>query len=127
MADCENTAGKHGSGNYIKALMDVARTMTANANDLKETVEFIVTSCHTPGTKGEAQKSLLQIKADDMKRLEGLYRLVARRYEIAAMKLVDGIPEDMVMDELHPYNVSLNDQIKSELKCSEQVLSILRD
>ncbi len=126
MTDMKNTAGKHSSENIIQELMDTARTMTVNANDLKETVETIITSCHTQGTKGEAHKGLLRIKADGMKRLEELYRSAARRYEIAAMKLADGIPEDNVLPELASYNVFISDQLRSEQECYEQVLSIIK-
>ncbi len=126
MADMKNTAGKHSNEKIIQELMDAAQTMTVNADDLKETVETIITSCHTQGTKGEAQKSMLLRRADGMKILEELYRSIAKRYKSAAMKLAEGTSEDKVFHELNSYNVFFSDQIKSEKKCYEQVLSILR-
>lgn len=106
--------------------MDAARSMTVNANDLKETFETIITSCHTQGTKGEIHKSFLRIKTEGMKRLAELYRSVAKRYESVAMKLADGTPVENVMHELLPYNVFINAQIKSEQDCYKQVLNMLR-
>jgi hypothetical protein len=59
MADKKNTAGKHSIKKVIEELMDAARSMTVNTNDLKENVETIITSCNTQGTKGEAHSPLL--------------------------------------------------------------------
>jgi ribosomal protein L17 len=126
MADMQNTAEKHSSENIIQALMDTARTMTVNANDLKKTVETIITSCHTHGTKGEAQKSFLLRKADGMKILAELYMSIAKRYKSAAMKLAEGTSEDKVLHALNSYNVFISDQIKSEQECYEQILNMLR-
>jgi hypothetical protein len=126
MADMQNTAEKHSSGNIIQALMDAARRMTVNANDLKETVGTIITSCHTQGTKGEAQKIFLLRKADGMKILAELYMSIAKRYKSAAMKLAEGTSEDKVLHALNSYNVFISDQIKSEQECYEQTLNMLR-
>ncbi len=126
MADMKNTAGEHSNEKIIQELMDAAQTMTVNADDLKEAVETIITSCHTQGTKGEAQKSMLLRRTDGMKRLEELYRSIAKRYKSAAMKLAEGTSDDKVLHKLNSYNVFFSDQIKSEQKCYEQVLSILR-
>jgi len=125
MSDMKNSAGKY-SENTIHKLMDVAHTIAVNADDLKETVETIIASCHMQGTKGETQKSMLLEMVDGMKVLAGLYRSVAKKYEHAAIKLEDGIPEDKILHELRSYNVCISDQIKSEKACYEQVLNMIK-
>ncbi len=117
---------KNSSENIIQELMDAARSMTVSADDLKENAESIITSCHTQGTKGETQKSLLLEKVESMKVLEWLYRSVVKRYENAAMKLTEGVPVDKVLNELNSYNICVSDQIRSEQECYKQVLNTLR-
>ncbi len=126
MSDMKNSAGKQSSENTIQKFMDEARSIMVNADDLKEKAEAIITSCHTQGTKGENHKSFLLKKTDSMKILAGLFMSMAKRYEHAAMKLTEGTSEDEVLHELLSYNVFVNDQIRSEQECYEQVLSIIK-
>ncbi len=126
MSDMENIARTHDNENIIKVLMDASKSMIISKNEVSKATEMIIKSCNTQGTKGAGHKSLLLSKIDALGRLEALYRAVSKRYENAALKLAGGIPEDKVMAELRPYNVFLSDQIKSEYKSYEQVLSMLR-
>ncbi len=57
--------------------------------------------------------------------MAGLYRSVSEKYENSVVKLTSGISEDKVMAELDLYNISINDQLKSEKECYGQVLSML--
>ncbi len=127
MSDMKNSAGKHSREKTIQKLMDAARSITVNADDLKENAETIITSCHTQGTKGETHKSFLLKKADSMKILAGLFISMAKRYEHAAMKLTEGTSEDEVLHKLLSYNIFVSDQIESERECYEQVFNLLRD
>jgi len=122
----ENTVGKHSSENIIQELMNAARTVTVYANDVNREVETIITSCHTPGTKGAAHKGFLLRKVAGIKRLAVLYSSVAKRYKSVAMKLADGASEDKVMHELHSYNIFIRDQIKSEQDSYNQILHIIK-
>ncbi len=126
MDDINNTTGNHNNENDIKELMDVARIMTVNSNELNDSVETIIASCNTQGTIGDSHKNLLLRKTDCMKKSVILYRSVARKYESAAMKLADGTPVEKIWTELLSYNVFIRDQIRSEQGSYEQVLSILR-
>lgn len=125
MNDVEETEGECNSKNIIQTLMDTAQTMTIFSNGTKKSIETLITSCHTQGTKGETHKSLFLRKADDMKKLSELYRMVAKRYENAAIKLADGAPENKVLPELISYNIFLSDQLRSEQGCCEKILSIV--
>ena len=126
MSDRENKGRKHDRENIIQALMDAARSMTVCGNEVNKATETIIKSCNTEGTRGSVHKSLLLTKIEGLKRLAGLYRSVAERYESAAMKLASGDPEDNVLHEFHSYNVFISDQLRSEQECYEQVLSMLR-
>ncbi len=55
-----------------------------------------------------------------------LYRTASEKYEDAADKLAGGVSEVNVLAELDPYNIFLNDQLKSEEQSCEHVLSMLR-
>ncbi len=125
MSDMKNSAGKQSSENTFLKLVDVARRIMVSADYLNENAEVIITSCHTQGTKGETQKSLLLRRADDMKVSVGLLMSIAKRYEYAALKLIEGVSGDKVLNELESYNVCISDQIKSELESYEQILSVL--
>lgn len=109
------TTGKQSNENIIQKLMDSARTITAYANDVKKSAETIITLSHTQGTKEDSHKTVLLRMVDVMKRLVALYKLESKWYQSAAVKLVDGAPDDKVLSALLAYNVFINDQIKSEL------------
>ncbi len=55
MSDMKKSVGTQSHENTIQELMDAARSITVDADELKENAETIITSCHTQGTKGEAQ------------------------------------------------------------------------
>ncbi len=120
----EKCTGKQCSENTIQILMGAARNITVDSNILKKDAETVITACHTQGTIGEAHKSVLIKKADGMKILAGLFMSMAKKYEQAAMKLIDGVSEDKILNELVSYNVSIGDQIKSEQDCYKQVLNM---
>ncbi|MGR3301912.1 MAG: hypothetical protein ACUZ8I_05350 [Candidatus Scalindua sp.] len=127
MADEEDILEKCDSENIVQMLMDTARSMDVYGRKTQEEAEGIEESCHKQGTKGEEHMLLLLTSADGMKRLAELYWSAAKRYKSAAIKLADGATYDNVLPELNSYNVSLNDQIKSEQEGFKRILSILRN
>lgn len=126
MSDMENIGRKHDIEDFIQELMDAAKGMIECENEVNKATIKIIKSCNAQGTRGADHKSLLLSKTADLKRLAGLYRSVSEKYVNAAVKLTGGVSEDKVMAELRSYNISLNDQMKSEKECYEQVLSMLR-
>ena len=127
MDNKKNTGGKHDSGNYIQALMEVAQIISAGGKDILKSSETIMKSCLTPGTVGEAHKSLLLGKVEELKKLAELHNSVANRLENAARKLASGIPEKKVMSEVLAYNTFFADQLESEKSDGENILNMLRD
>lgn len=127
MSDMEEIRRKHYSEDFIQELMDAAQSIAVCEKGINKATEKITKSFNTQGTRGADHKSLLLTKITDLKRLSGLYRSVSEKYVDAAVKLTDGVSEDKVLAELHPYNVFLNDQMESEKECYEQVLNMLRD
>ncbi len=125
MSDMGTNGEKNNIGNVVQLLIEASQNMTICENEVNKATERIRNSCNTHGTKGEVHKSLLDSKIAGLKRLAELYRSVSEKYENSIDKLVDGVPEDKVMASLLPYSISINDQLKSERECYEQVLSIL--
>ncbi len=125
MSDMGNKEKKHNIENVVQLLMDASQNTTICINEVNNAIVKIRKSCNTQGTKGSDHKYLLISKLASLKRLAGLYRSVSEKYENSIDKLVDGISEDKVMAELLPYSISINDQLKSEKECYEQVLSML--
>ncbi len=126
MTDKKNINKDYERGEYIKTLMDASHAITACGKKIQKAVVTITMSCHTSGTKGEAHKSLLLTKVDELKRLVGLYNSVASRWEDAARKLASGIPKDKVMQDVLSYSTFLVDQLKSEKSDVEFVLNMLQ-
>ena len=126
MSDMENIGRMHGSKNIVKELMDAAQRMIVCENEVNKATEKIIKSCNTQGTRGADHRSFLLTKIAGLKRLATLYRSMSNKYENTVVKLADGMPEDKTMAELDSYNVFINDQIKSEHECYEQVLRMLR-
>jgi hypothetical protein len=125
MFNMENIGKKHDRENIILELMGAVQSMTTCENDVNEVTEKIIKSCNTEGTKGADHKSLLMARIEGLNRLAGLYRSASEKYESAAEKVAGGVPEEKVLADLLPYNVSLNDQMNAEKKCYEKVLSML--
>ncbi len=125
ISDMEKCTGKQCSKNTIQILMGAARNITVDSNILKKDAETVITACHTQGTIGEAHKSVLIKKADGMKILAGLFVKKEKKYEQAAMKIIDGVSEDKILNELVSYNVFISDQIKSEQERNKQILNML--
>ncbi len=126
MTDKKNINKDYERGEYIKMLMDASQVITACGKKIQKEAATITMSCHTSGTKGEAHKSLLFTKADEMKNLAELYNSVASRWKDAARKLASGIPKDKVMQDVLSYNTFFGDQLKSEKSDFEFVLNMLQ-
>ncbi len=126
MTDKKNIYKDYERGEYIKMLMDAAQAITACGKKIQKAAETITMSCHTSGTKGEAHKSLLLTKVDEMKSLVELHNSVANRWKDAARKLASGIPKDEVMQDVLSYNTFFDDQLKSEKSDVEFVLNMLQ-
>mgnify|MGYP000358972029 FL=1 len=126
MFDMEDVGKERERENIIRDLMDAVQSMSICENDVNKVTETIKKSCNTEGTIGADHKSLLMTKIEGLKRLAGLYKSASEKYENAAERVACGVPEEEVMAELLPYNVSLNDQMESEQKCYEKVLSMLK-
>ncbi len=107
-------------------LMDASQAVTAYGKKIQKSAATITMSCHTSGTKGEAHKSLLLTKVDEMKSLVELHNSVASRWKDAARKLASGIPKDEVMQDVLSYNTFFDDQLKSEKSDVEFVLNKLQ-
>src|SRR3989304_1104447 len=114
MDNKKNSGGKHDSGNSIQGLMEAAQIISAGGKDILKSSETIVKSCHTLVTVGEAQKSLLLGKVEELKKLAELHNSVANRLENAAGKLASGIPEEKVISEVLVCNTFFADQLESE-------------
>ncbi|MBS1257390.1 MAG: hypothetical protein MAG551_00432 [Candidatus Scalindua arabica] len=127
MGDNKNITNDQGSVNSLGALMDAVQITASSSRNIKNAADTIEKSCSTQGTRGEAHKSLLLDKADDMRSLAELYGSASRRFESAAKKLQNGIPEDKVWADVLAYDSFFSDQLKSE-KCDyESVLNILHE
>ncbi|MBT6049689.1 MAG: hypothetical protein HOI47_03210 [Candidatus Scalindua sp.] len=126
MADKGNKDKKHNFENIVQLLVDALQRMTICENEVNKAIVKIRKSSNTQGTKGADHKYLLFPKIAGLKRLAVLYRSVSEKYINSIDKMADGISEDKVMADLLPYSTSINDQLKSEKECYEQVLSILR-
>ena len=127
MGDKENTEGKSDSGKPIQALMEAAQNIFAGGKDILKSSETIMKSCLTQGTVGEAHKSQLLVKVEELKKLAGLYNSVANRLENAAGKLASGTPEEKVMSEVLAYNSFFADQLESEKSDGENLLNMLKN
>ena len=82
-------------------------------------------SCFTPGTVGEAHKSQLLDKVEELKKLAELHNSVDNRLESAAGKLASGITVEKVMFEVQAYNTFFADQLESEKINGENILNML--
>ena len=125
MFDMENIGRVHNNNNFILELTDTARKMIECENEVNNATEKIIKSFDTQGTKGAEHKSVLLTKISGLKRLAGLYRSMAEKYNIMAEKLASGVSEDEVVAELRSYNVFINDQMEAEKECYEQALNML--
>ena len=126
MDDKVNTERKHDSSKSIQALMAAAQYISAGGKQILKSSETIMKSCLKPGTIGEAHKSQLLDKVEEMKKLAELHNSVANRLESAARKLASGIPEEKVMPEVMACNTFFADQLESEKVDCEYVLGMLR-
>lgn len=122
----ENSEGSHESGKSIQALMEAAEIISAGGKDILKSSKTIMKSCFTQGTVGEAHKSQLLDKVEELKRLAELHKSVANRLESAARKLESGIPEEKVMSEMLAYSTFFADQLESEKINSENILNMLK-
>jgi hypothetical protein len=127
MDDMKDIAGEHDSRSSIQVLMEAAQAISAGGKEILKSSETIMMSCFTPGTVGEAHKSQLLGKVEELKKLAELHNSVANRLESAARKLASGIPEKKVMSEMLAYNTFFADQLESEKGDCEYVLGMLRD
>ena len=127
MDDKKNSEGNNDSGNSIQALMEAAQAISAGGKKILKSSETIRMSCFIPGTVGEAHKSQLLVKVEELKKLAELHNSVANRLESAARKLASGIPEEEVMSEMLAYNTFFADQLESEKINSESILNILKN
>jgi ABC-type phosphate transport system ATPase subunit len=122
-----NTEGKYDSGKSIQALMEAAQAISAGRKEIMKSSEAIMMSCFKPGTIGEAHKSQLLDKVEEMKKLVELHNSVANRLESVARKLASGIQEEKVMSEMLAYNTFLADQLESEKINAENILTMLKN
>ncbi len=127
MGDKKNIENDQGSVNSIEALVDAVQITASCSKNIQKAAETIVTSCSTQGTVGEAHKSLLLDKADDMRSLAELYESASKRFKSAAVKLLSGVPENKVWADVLAYGSFFSDQLKSEKIDYESVLNILQE
>ncbi len=120
------TDKKNINKDLYKILMDASQAITACGKKIQKAAATITMSCHTSETKGEALKSQLLTKADEMKNLAELYNSVASRWKDAARKLASGIPKDKVMQDVLSYNTFFDDQLKSEKSDIEFIRNMLQ-
>ncbi len=126
MDDKESTEGKIGIGKSVQALMEAAQTIFAVGNGIQKSSETIMMSCFTPGTVGEAHKSQLLGKVEELKKLAELHNSIANRLVNSARKLASGIPEEKVMSEVLAYRTFFVDQLESEEINGENLLNMLK-
>lgn len=116
------------SNGPIQILTETAETIADCGREIQENAENIMLSCQImPGTKGEAHKDLLLSKAEGMEKLAVLYNSASRRYMKAAEELADGAPEDKILSDVFAYSTFFDDQLESEEKDANHILSILRE
>jgi hypothetical protein len=127
MDDKENSEGSLDSDKTVQSLMEAAETISAGGKDILKSSETIMKSCLTPGTVGEAHKSQLLDKVEELKKLAELHNSVSNRLESAARKLASGIPEEEVMSEMLVYNTFFADQLESEKVNGESILNMLKN
>ncbi len=127
MDDKKNTEESHDSGNSVQTLMEAAEIVSAGGKDILKSSETIMKSCLTPGTVGEAHKSQLLDKVEELKKLAELHNSVSNRLQSAARKLASGVPEEEVMSEMLSYNTFFADQLKSEKNNGESILNMLKN
>ena len=127
MDDKKNTEESHDSGNSVQTLMEAAEIVSAGGKDILKSSETIMKSCLTPGTVGEAHKSQLLDKVEELKKLAELHNSVSNRLQSAAWKLASGVPEEEVMSEMLSYNTFFADQLKSEKNNGESILNMLKN
>ncbi len=126
MADKKDISKGYESKDFIKFLMDTAEAITAFGKQIPRRSEKIKVFSHTPGTKGESNKNLLQSKTDNMVNLFDLHVTMANKLKDAARELASGTPADKVIPDLNTYIVFFNDQLDSENKNSEYILKELQ-
>jgi hypothetical protein len=126
MDDKKNTEGKHDSSKSIQVLMEAAQSISEGGKQILKSSETIMMSCFMPGTVGEAHKSQLLDKVEELKKLAELHNSVANRLESAAGRLASGVPEEKVMSEVMACNTFFADQLESEKGDCEYVLGMLR-
>ncbi len=126
MADKKDITKGSESKYFIRFLMDTAETVTAFGKQIPGRSEKIKVFSRTPGTKGEANKDLLQSKADDMINLFELHVAMANKLKGAARELASGTPADKIMPDLNAYIAFFEDQLGAENKNSEYILKELQ-
>lgn len=127
MDDKENSEGSHDRDKSIQVFIEAAEIISAGGKEILKSSETIMKSCLTPGTVGEAHKSQLLDKVEELKKLAELHNSVSNRLESAARKLASGIPEEEVMSEMLAYNTFFADQLESEKTNSESILNMLKN
>ncbi len=112
---------------YIKTLTDTAKSLATCSENIQEDSENIRLSCQTPGTKGEANKTVLLDKADNLERLAILYGSASKRFMNDVEKLEKGEPEEKVLSDVLIYNTFLEDQVKGHECDIEHIHNMLKD
>ncbi len=126
MYDKEDTRRKQGIEAYIQELKVAGEVVAIRGKDTQKAAEKIISSISIPGTKGEVNEGILHAKVDNLERLTSLYYSISRRLLGAADKLVNGVPEEEVTEDIVVYNKFLTDQLKCEEEENQHILNILQ-
>ncbi len=121
----DNVTKDHQRKKILLLLTENAKVLAGNVVKIQLHTERIKQSCRKPGTAGEAHKSLLLAKANDLKKLAELHNSAVKHLLSMAGKLANGAPVDEIVNEMRIYCIFLADQLKSGEKEACYVLSAL--
>lgn len=117
----------NGNRETIQALNDAAKTIADYGKNIQKSVERIRRSCNVAGKTGASHNRLMLAKVERLEKLASLCSSASKKFLSSASKLVNGAPENKVLNEVLVYNSFLNDQIKCEESEVKHTLGMLRN
>jgi len=121
----ENDETGSGGRETMTALNRAATELEACGRGIRRSVDAILRSCNTPGTKAAAHRDLLVEKVAELRHLSALCSSSAARLNDCRCRLNCDGSRDEVLKELLGVSQSLGDQLRSEQRDALRTLRLL--